>query len=143
VRFSLQACNISYNLAIRIEESYRLVASAGNPDAVSDTLAIIPSVTIDGTIRRSRHSFQGDRMTLENLYWSTGGWRDDFSIIGFAGEFKKDEDDSNKNQLIMALTTAQAQQKAVGLKPAIIMGAIASCGRVQIFSSYWEDSVCS
>jgi len=37
---------ISYNLAIRTEESYRLVALAGNPDAQSDVLVRIPSATI-------------------------------------------------------------------------------------------------
>lgn len=37
---------ISYNLAFSTEESYRLVASAGNPDAESDTLVTIPSAAI-------------------------------------------------------------------------------------------------
>ncbi|KAF8345161.1 hypothetical protein F5887DRAFT_1198087 [Amanita rubescens] len=127
----------------KTEESYRLVASAGNPDAQSDTLVTIPSVIIADKIGEDRFSFQGDRTISEHLYWSTGGSTDGFSIIGFAGEFKKDENDCNKNQLIMVLATAQAQRKALLLKQSIIMGAIASCGIVQIFSSYWttDDSL--
>jgi hypothetical protein len=49
--FSPQAfAYISYNLAIRTEESYRLVALPGNPDVQSDTLVTIPSKTIDDRI---------------------------------------------------------------------------------------------
>jgi hypothetical protein len=98
------------------------VASAGNPDAHSDTLVTIPSVTIADKIGEDRFSFQGDRTISEHLYWSTGGSTDGFSIIGFAGEFKKNDDNCNKNQLIMVLATAQAQRKALLLKPSIIMG---------------------
>ena len=136
---------ISYNLAIRTEESYRLVASAGNPDAQSDALVTIPSETIADKIQMYELSFQGDQTILQHLYWSTGGVTDDFSIIGFAGEFKEDDNDCNQNQLIMVLATAQAQRKALSLNRSIIMGAIACRGRVQIFSSYWtsDESVCS
>jgi len=44
----------------------------------------------------------------------------------------------------MVLSTAQAQRKALGLKPAIIMGAVACHGQVQNFSSFWasDESVC-
>jgi len=68
---------------------------------------------------------------------------DTFSIIGFAGEFKKDNDDYNKNQVIMVLTTAQSQRRALSLKKSIIMGATSCRGQVQIYSSYWssDDSV--
>jgi hypothetical protein len=135
---------ISYNLAIRTEGSYRLVASAGNQDAESDTLVTIPSVTIGDKIQMQRLSFQGDVTILQHLYWSTHGADDGFSIIGFAGEFK-DDHDCNKNQLIMVLATAQAQRKALELKPSIIMGAVACRDKVQIFSSFWtsDQSVCS
>jgi hypothetical protein len=140
----LGLAHISYNLAIRTEESYRLVASPGNPDAVSDTLVTIPSATITDKIELARILFQ-DPPTADHLYWSTGVSKDGSSIIALAGEFKKDENDTNMNQAIMALATAQAQRKALGLKDSIIMGAIASRGRVQILSSYRisENSVCS
>ena len=133
-----------YNLAISTEEGYRLVASAGNPDAESDTLVTIPSATIDYKIQEQSLSCQGNPTILQHLYWSTHGGDadDDFSIIGFAGEFKENDNDCNK---IMVLATAQAQRKALGLKPAIIMGAVACRGQVQIFSSFWtsDKSVCS
>ena len=106
---------ISHNLAIRTEESYRLVASPGNPDAQSDTLVTIPSKTVDDRIRLDRFSFQGDLTISQHLYWSADGMTDGFSIIGFAGEFKKDANNCNKNQLIMVLATAQVQQKALSL----------------------------
>jgi hypothetical protein len=108
-------------------------------------LVTIPSGTIDDKIRIARLSLQGDPTILRHLYWSTlGGERDDFSIIGFAGEFKGGDNEYNKNQLIMILTTAQAQRKALSLKSSIIMGATTSHGHVQIFSSYWanDNSVC-
>ena len=144
--FFPRGCIYSYDLAIRTEESYRLVASAGNPDAESDTLVTIPSAKISDKIRLARLSAH-DPSTSKHLYWSTAGPIGGFSIIGFAGEFKKDDNDSNKNQVIMALASAQLQRKALELKDSIIMGAISSWGRVQIFSSYWESansvSVCS
>ncbi len=77
----------------------------------------------------------GDPTILRHRYWSTGGEKDDFSIIGFAGEFKKDDNESNENQLIMVLATAQAQRKTLSLEPSIIMGATACRGHVRIFSS--------
>jgi hypothetical protein len=81
------------------------VASAGNPDAESDALVTIPSATIADKLQMQQLSFQGDQTILQHLYWSTGGEKDGFSIIGFAGEFKKDDNDCNKNQLIMVLAT--------------------------------------
>jgi hypothetical protein len=95
----------------------------------------IPSAAIGLKIQLQRLSFQGDPSILQHLYWSTHGADadDDFSIIGFAGEFKKDENDCNKNRLIMVLATAQTQRKALALKPSIIMGTIACRGHVQIF----------
>jgi len=108
-------------------------------------MVTIPSATVADKLQMQRLSFQGDQTILRHLYWSTGGETDGFSIIGFAGEFKKVDNDCNKNQLVMVLATAQAQRKALALKPSIIMGAIACRGRVQMFSSYWtsDDSVCS
>ncbi|KAM6499434.1 hypothetical protein JOM56_004942 [Amanita muscaria] len=129
----------------KTEESYRLMASAGNPDAQSDALVTIPSTTIGDKLQMHQLSFRGDPSILQHLYWSTDGERNGFSIIGFAGEFKKDDNDCNQNQLIMVLATAQSQRKALSLKPSIIMGAIACRGRVQIFSSYWTSdgsSIC-
>ena len=138
---------ISYNLAIRTEQSYCLVGLAGNPDAQSDALVTIPSTAVGNKIRMAQlsSSFRGDPSILRQLYWSTGGETDNFSIIGFAGEFKKDDNECNQNQLIMVLATAQAQRKALSLVPSIIMGATACCGCVKIFSSYWTDDnlVCS
>jgi hypothetical protein len=139
--FSLLGLSHRSNLAIRTEESYRLVALDGNPDAQSDALVTIPSTIIGDKIRRDQLAFQSDRTIVENLYWSSGGATDAFSIIGFAGEFKKDDNDCNKNQLIMVLATAQAQRKALSLRDSIITGATACRGRVQIFSSFWSDSV--
>jgi len=39
----------------------------------------------------------------------------------------------------MVLATAQVQRRALGLKPSIIMGAVACRGQVQIFSSFWTS----
>jgi hypothetical protein len=65
---------ISYiTFAIRTEESYRLVASAGNPDGESDTLVTIPSTATRDKIQIQRLSFQGDLTILQHLYWSTHG----------------------------------------------------------------------
>ncbi len=116
-----------------------------NSNAQSDALVTIPSGTIGDKIQIEQLFFQGDLTILRHLYWSTGGETDDFSIIRLAGEFEKDDNKCNENQLIMVLATAQAQRKALSLKPSIIMGATACHGRVQIFSSYWtnDDSVCS
>ena len=120
------------------------MASPGNPDAQSDALVLIPSGPISDKLRAERLSI-GDPTVLRDLSCSTSAEKDDFSIIGFAGEFKKDDNESNENQLIMVLTTAQAQRKVLSLKPSIVMGATACRGIVQIFSSYWkdDDSVCS
>jgi hypothetical protein len=129
---------IHFNLGIRTEESYHLVASNGNPDAQSDTLVTIPSKKISDKLRDVQVYFTNPG-AIDNLYWSTSGVRDLFSIIGFAGEFKKDNLDCNENQLIMVLTTTQSQRKALSLKNSIIMGATGCHGRVKIYSSYWSS----
>jgi hypothetical protein len=126
-----------FNVGIRTEESYRLAELNGNPDAESDTLVTIPSKKINDELRDDRLSFN-DPDIINNLYWSASGVGDHFSIIGFAGEFKKDNAAYNKNQLIMVLTTAQSQRKALSLKNSIIMGATGCRGQVQIYSSYWK-----
>jgi hypothetical protein len=138
---SLPAC-LSLILGVRTEERYRLVKMNGNPDAQSDTSVTIPSLRIGNKLKKLRREFT-DPATLDHLYWSTRGSLDKFSIIGFPGEFKKDDAGYNKNQLIMVLTTAQWQRRALSLRKSIIMGATGCRGRVQIYSSYWDtdDSV--
>jgi hypothetical protein len=91
-------------------------------------LATIPLGTVGPKIRKALP--HGDPTHLRQLYWSTGAERDDFSIIGFVGEFRKDDNECNENQLIMVFATAQAQRKALSLKPSIIMRATACRGRV-------------
>ena len=120
------------------------MAFPGNPDVQSDALVLIPSGPISDKLQAEQLSI-GDPMVLRDLYWSTNAEKDGFSIIGFAGEFKKDDNEFNENQLIMVLTTAQAQRKALSLKPSIVMGATACHGIMQFFSSYLKDnnSVCS
>lgn len=117
-----------------------------NPDGQSDTLVTVPSPTIYDIINRRRLSF-ADPTIMDNLFWSTKGYLDAgvFSIIGFAAEFKKDDADSNRNQLTMVLATAQSHRKALGLNKSIIMGATGCRGKVEIYSSYWESdySVCA
>jgi hypothetical protein len=129
---------ISFNLGIRTEESYRLLALNGNSDAQADTLVTIPSTIIRDKIHTHRLVFT-DPTIVNNLYWSTTGFLGDFSIIGFAAEFKKDDAEYNKTQLTMVLTTAQSHRKALGLNKSIIMGATGCRGRVQIYSSYWKS----
>ncbi len=55
---------ISYNFAIRTENSYRLVASPGNPDARSDALVTIRSAIVSEKIQIAQLSFQGDPTIL-------------------------------------------------------------------------------
>jgi hypothetical protein len=129
---------ISFNIGIRTEECYRLLALDGNPDAQSDTLATIPSTTIHDIIHTHQLSFT-DPIVINNLYWSTMGFLGDFSIIRFTVEFKKDNAEYNKNQLMMVLATAQSQWKALSLNKGIIMGATGCHGWVQIYSSYWKS----
>ena len=104
---------ISYNLGIRTEESYRLVAFPGNPDAQSDTLVLIPSGPISDKLQAERLSI-GDPMVLRDLYWSTSAEKDHFSIIGFAGEFKKDE---MKQHSGVASGVVLTVESGVGQKP--------------------------
>ncbi|KAF5386982.1 hypothetical protein D9615_002100 [Tricholomella constricta] len=104
------------------EERYRLVQMDDNPDALSDILVTISSTELTRELRAKA---------------STNGAMDDFSIIAFPGEFKKDDSVYNKNQLIMVLTTAQSQRRALGLEDTIVMGATGCRGRVAIYSSYW------
>jgi hypothetical protein len=115
-----------------------------NPDAVSDTLVTIRSARMGEKLRRLGRTFK-DPNVKDHLFWSSSGRFSPFSIIGFAGEFKKDDAESNKKRLIMVLATAQSQRKALSLKKSIVMGATGCRGRVQIYSSYWEDdeTVCT
>ena len=140
---SLSSQQYSSDLSISTEERYRLAGFDNNPDAQSNTLVTIPSMNISRQIQVHRLAFT-NLDTADHLYWST--LTHIFSIIGFAGEFKRDDASHNKNQVIMILMSAQLQQKALSLKKSIIMGATSCRGHVQIYSSYWDnadDSVCS
>jgi hypothetical protein len=74
---------------------------------------------------------------LYQLYWTDNISPGGFSIIVFPGEFKNNDEACNMNQLMMVLTTAQSQRKALALKNSVIMGATSCRGRVRIYSSYW------
>jgi hypothetical protein len=127
---------------IRTEERYRLVQLDSNPNAQSDTMITIPYPDPQDDFRDEQPSF-ADPTLVHELYWSANGSDDDFSIIVFPGEFKKNDAATNMNQLIMVLTTAQSQREALSLKNSVIMGATACHGKVHIFSSYWDESVSS
>jgi hypothetical protein len=129
---------------IRTEEAYCIVNLPPNPDAVFDTLVTIPSDRMDTELECLGTTFE-DPTVMDHLFWSSSGSVSPFSIIGFAGEFKKDDAESNKNQLISVLATAQSQRKALSLKKSIVMGATGCRGHVQIYSSYWNDdeTVCT
>jgi len=98
----------------------------------------IPYPDLQDHFRAERLSF-ADPTLIDELYWSANGSRDQFSIIVFPGEFKKNDAATNMNQLIMVLTTTQSQRKALLLKKSVIMGATACGGKIHIFSSYWGD----
>jgi hypothetical protein len=110
----------------------------GNPDACCDNLVTIPSRTVKNRLIDLQHEFNNPA-TADHLYWSSCGRSDGFSIIGFPGEFKKDDTEYNKNQLIMVFATAQLQRRALSLKNSIIMGATGCRGRLRIYSSYWNS----
>jgi hypothetical protein len=105
-----------------------------------DTLVMIPWRSFLDKIRPHRRSFT-DQAILDHWSWATGGLGlgGNLSIIAFPGEYKKDDAECNLNQLIMVLTTAQRQRKALSLKDDIIMGIVGCRGQVQICSSYWEE----
>jgi hypothetical protein len=96
----------------------------------------IPYLVLGDHFLDEQPSF-ADTSLIDELFWSANGSRDTFSIIGFPAEHQRDDAATNMNQLIMVLTTAQSQRKALGFKNAVIMGATAYRGIVQIFSSYW------
>jgi hypothetical protein len=128
-----------------MEDRYRLVKLDSNPIAQSDTFITMPFPDIHQMISKLRFGFS-DPALVHHLYWNANGALSDFSIITFPGEFKKDDAETNKKQLIMALTTAQSQRKALSLESSVIMGATSCRGRVRIYSSYWDsedDSVTS
>jgi hypothetical protein len=123
---------------IRTEERYRLVQRDSNPNAQSDTMITIPYLVLGDHFLDEQPSF-ADTSLIDELFWSANGSRDTFSIIGFLAEHKRDDAATNMNQLIMVLTTAQSQRRALGLKNSVIMGATACRGNVLIFSSFWGD----
>jgi hypothetical protein len=133
VRFFPICTHLSLSHGTSTEKCYRLVELDCN--AQSDTLIIIPSQKIADKLQLLQYTFTQPAV-IDHLYWST---KDPFSVIAFAGEFKKDNESYNRNQLIMVLTTAQSQRKALSLEKSIIMGATSCRGRVQIYSSYWND----
>jgi hypothetical protein len=105
---------------ISTEERYRIVQRDSNPVAQSDTMITLPFPDLHDVFRALHVSFT-DPTLVHELYWSTNGSRDKFSMIVFPGEFKKNDAATNKNQLIMVFTTAQSQRKALSLKNSVIM----------------------
>lgn len=103
---------ISYNLAFSTEESYRLVALAGSPDAKSDTLVAIPSAAIDDKIPPN------DFTTPTYIGPLRGGGRGRLLNHRVRRRIQeRTRTTAIKNRLIMA--SAQAQRKALELKPSL------------------------
>jgi uncharacterized membrane protein YgcG len=133
--FITRSIHLSLNRDLSTEDFYRLTQWDSNPDAQSDTLITIRSPAIGDQLRLYAFTFT-DPELMQHAFWSTKTL--EFSIIAFAGEFKRVDATENKNQLIMVLSTAQRQRKALLLEDSIIMGATSCRGLVRIYSSYWS-----
>ncbi|KAG9025321.1 hypothetical protein FRB95_010269 [Tulasnella sp. JGI-2019a] len=74
--------------------------------------------------------------TRPHLFWDDK--RINMSIILFAVEFKGKDVSTNRNRLIMDLSTAQYQRRALGLKREVLFGASSSInGTLQFYASQW------
>ncbi|KAF8577632.1 hypothetical protein K439DRAFT_1664141 [Ramaria rubella] len=60
------------------------------------------------------------------------------STIVFPAEYKRYSPTSSRHQLMMDLTTAQCQRKAIGLADAILYGATVDQGQFCIYASWWK-----
>ncbi|KAF8587479.1 hypothetical protein K439DRAFT_816803 [Ramaria rubella] len=65
------------------------------------------------------------------------------SIITFAVEYKSHLEIFAKRQLIMDLTTAQCQHKAIGLPDAILYGVTVCQSQLRIYASWWMNGCLS
>jgi len=63
-----------------------------------------------------------------------------FSLILFAGEFKRVPGQRNINQLLMSLSTAQHHRRALGLDDAVIFGATSAQGIFDVTASWWTGN---
>jgi hypothetical protein len=128
--FHLLAYILSAAHDISTEARYRLVHLDCNPNAQSDALITLPFPEIADELQTLQLSYTDHTLT-DHLYWSANGSQDRFSIIVFPGEFKTNDAAYNVNQLIMVLTTALSQRKALSLENSVIMGA--TCCYMDVF----------
>ncbi|KAF8584841.1 hypothetical protein K439DRAFT_1106264 [Ramaria rubella] len=114
-------------------------ATIVRPKAVADAIVIIqrPGFAADASVAAYHKKMNFDPL-------SESQWASDIkagpqvtSIIGFAGEYKSRLSTSTHHQLIMDLTTAQCQRKAIGLPNATLYGVTVHQGEFSIYASWW------
>jgi len=63
------------------------------------------------------------------------------SLIVLPCEYKRADEATNRNRLIMDLGTAQSHRRAVGLKDCVIFGIASATDRVTVLSSWWNKDI--
>ncbi|OBZ66164.1 hypothetical protein A0H81_13772 [Grifola frondosa] len=109
---------------MRIPRSTALCANRLGANAVVDTLITFPAPALH--VDR----FKGAGVSPQTAYhtqWYPG-----------PNNYKKTNQTSNSNQVIMDFGTAQSQRRALGLKDRVIFGIAGAAGRVTVLSSWWN-----
>ncbi|KAG8984869.1 hypothetical protein FRB93_006218 [Tulasnella sp. JGI-2019a] len=123
------------SLNLRIEDGVQLCRSDSTvfprPVTIASLLAISPPLSKATKFDAGR----GAADARSHLFW--GVKQTDISIILFAAEFKRKVASTNRNQLIMDLSSAQYHRRALGLKQEVLFGATFVNGCLQFYASQW------
>ncbi|KAF8592607.1 hypothetical protein K439DRAFT_1610381 [Ramaria rubella] len=116
-------------------------ATLVRPNAVADAIVTIQrkrfAAHIIGTLTN-----QSVVDILVESQWASGyvNSPEVASIIAFPAEYRRYSSTSSRHQLMMDLTTAQCQRKAIGLADAILYGATVDQGQFCIYVSWWKTT---
>ncbi|KAG9013120.1 hypothetical protein FRB94_003560 [Tulasnella sp. JGI-2019a] len=125
-------------LDVRIEAGVHLCRSRSlvhpKPVAYADLLVVSPPLVLESWIE----GIDDAADARPHLFWDNK--RVKISIILFAAEFKHTVASTNRNQLIMGLSTAQYQRRALGLKKEVLFGGSSVNGLLQFYAAQWGPS---
>jgi hypothetical protein len=95
-------------------------------DSIREAVAEI--TTSENRLDLTRRLFWTPTVTVSN------------TLIMFLGEFKRELDEKNQNQLLIDFRTAQSQRYVLGLTDSVIWGATCAMGEFTVYSSMWNDA---
>ncbi|KAF8587477.1 hypothetical protein K439DRAFT_1659022 [Ramaria rubella] len=110
-----------------------------HPNAIADAIVTIQRQRFANALTDAVDHYQPVFDVVQESQWTSNVTVTPkvTSIITFAVEYKSRSEISAQHQLMMDLTTAQCQRKAVGLPDATLYGVTVCQSQLRIYASWW------